>query len=313
LSQQETYRNLSKQLSLPVFFQPWWLDMMSPCWDAIVVEENGTVNAVWPFTLEKKMGFTLIRNPLLTPYLGPLFFLPSKEKVFGRWNQEDRIFQEFWKQLPALDFMEVMCVPGYHNFLPFHQNGFSHTQRITYHIDLNSSEENILQGMKSSQRAHIKQAAQDLIIEEGTAYLNEFCARHKNTFQRKEKRYLYSPAFLKKIIDTSIAQQAGMMLTALHADGGFAAGIFTVYDGNVIYLLLSAVNTERIHNGAVSLLIFEAMKRAKERNIKTFDFEGSMDAGIESFFRSFGGQRLFYLSCTKYNSKLWQMKRAMIG
>ena len=86
--------------------------MMSPCWDAIVVEENGTVNAVWPFTLEKKMGFTLIRNPLLTPYLGPLFFLPVKEKVFGRWNQEDRMFQEFWKQLPAFDFMEVM-VDGY--------------------------------------------------------------------------------------------------------------------------------------------------------------------------------------------------------
>lgn len=286
---------------------------MSKNWAAIIVEEKGVVNAIWPYTVERKMGFTLMRNPLLTPYLGPLFFLPEKEKAFGRWNQEDRIFQEFWKQLPRYDFFEVMCLPGYNNFLPFHQKGFTYTQRITYHIDLSNTEEQILQGMKSNQRAHIKQAILDLNFEEGTNHLKDFCKHHQHTFQKKDKRYLYSEDFLTKLVATSFENKAGLMLTALHGDGSYAASVFTVYDHETMYLLLSSFNAQNQHNGAVSLLIFEAIKKAKGMGLKTFDFEGSMDAGIESFFRSFGGQRVPYLSCTHYNSKLWQWKRMLLG
>ena len=313
MSQQEIYRTLSKQLALPVFFRPWWMDMMSANWDAIVIKEKEEVVAVWPYSFEQKMGFQLLRNPLLTPYLGPQFFLPQKEKAFGRWNQEDRIYQQFWQQLPQWDFFEVMCLPGYNNFLPFHQKGFSHTQRITYHIDLTASEDVMLQGMKSNQRNHIKQAAQDLKVMEGTAYLKEFCLHHQQTFQRKDKRYLYSEPFLTKLIQTSMAETSGLMLTALHDDGSFAASVFTVYDHDTMYLLLSSFNAQKLHNGAVSLLIFEAIKKAKSLGLKTFDFEGSMDVGIEGFFRSFGGQRVPYLCCTQYNSRLWKWKRSLLG
>lgn len=313
MSQKEKYRVLSSKLSLPLFFQPWWLDVVSSSWDVAMVEEHGAVTAVWPYNLDRKMGLTILRQPLLTPYLGPVFFLPAKEKPFGRWNQEDKLYKELWKQLPPWDFFEVECLPGYNNFLPFHHNGFAHSQRLTYILDLTPSEEELFAKMKSSQRSHIKQAAQELTIQNSEVSVDEFYSLYQNTFQRKGKQHFVSKKLFHKIITASANNSAGLLLSAKYADDTTAATIFACYDAECMYLLLSAVNAGKIHTGAVPMLIWEAIKKAKAFGLKKFDFEGSMDAGIEGFFRSFGGQRVPYLICTSYRSRVWKWKRALLG
>ncbi|RYZ50909.1 MAG: GNAT family N-acetyltransferase [Sphingobacteriales bacterium] len=313
MSEQSRYRELAGQLSLPVFFQPWWLDITSPGWDAVIVEEEGEVRAAWPYGTEQKAGFRIMRNPPMTPYLGPLFFLPPKEKVFGRWNQEDAIFEAFWKKLPRWDFFEVLALPGYDNFLPFHQAGFSVTMRLTYHLNLSQPAETLLDNMKSGHRNHIRKAAKDLKIEDGLPLLPRFYTLNRATLERKGKKYFFDQQVFTELISTACARRSGLVQAALHPNGEVAAMVFTCYDEHTMYLLLSAANPDAIHNGAVALLIWDAILKAKEMGLKTFDFEGSMDKGIETFFRGFAGERKSYLSCTSQPSGIWKLKRALLG
>ncbi len=43
--------------------------------------------------------------------------------------------------------------------------------------------------------------------------------------------------------------------------------------------------------------------------LRTFDFEGSMDEGVERFFRTFGGERALYMVLHKNDSLLWKVKQ----
>lgn len=313
MSDKAIYQRLSEEQPLPLFFRPWWLDMSGHDWHGAVVEEKGNIQAVWPYTTEKKAGVTIVRNPLMTPYLGPYFLLPEYGSLNKALNREDKIFEAFWELLPNRGFFEVQCLPGYNNFLPFHQKGFAHSQRVTYRIDLTKPEEDIYAAFDTSKKRHIKNAGEELVIEDVVKQVDVFYELHKETLTGKGKKYPYSRSFFTKLINTSADKDAGLMLTAKHSSGETAAMMFTVYDHETMYLLISAANKKAIHNGAVSLLVWEAIKKAKAMGLKIFDFEGSMDKGIEAFFRSFGGARVSYLSCTRNDSTLWKLKKAVLG
>jgi hypothetical protein len=313
LSKQTKYRKLSEQLQLPLFFQPWWLDMVSDEWKAVVTEQDGNVQAVWPYSMEKKAGVSIIRNPLMTPYLGPYFFLPGNLKQSKRFTKEDEIYKAIWKQFSDWDFFDVQCLPDYNNFLPFQHEGFTHTQKITYEVDLTQTEEEILNGMDEGKRRHIRKAAKELTITDGLPFLEQFYHLHKDTFVRKGKKYPCSQKLFKKIITTSIEHKAGNLSAAVNAKGELNALLFVVYDHEKMYLLISAVNQDVLHHGAMVMLVWEAMKLGKKLKLKTFDFEGSTDPGVELYFRNFGGERKTYLSCTCNRSKLWKLKRALLG
>ena len=59
---------------IPVFSQDWWLD--AACghdWDVCIVEKDNQVVASMPYMVEKKYGFISLKQPRLTPRLGPWF------------------------------------------------------------------------------------------------------------------------------------------------------------------------------------------------------------------------------------------------
>lgn len=313
MSSLQTYRDLSEQHPLPLFFRTWWLEMTGADWDAAIVQEDGVVKAIWPYTREKKAGINIIRNPLLTPYLGPLFFLSPDLKPNKRFTKEDKLYKKLWAQMPDWDFFDVQCLPGYNNFLPFHHQGFDHTQKITYHISLEQDEGVIFSSLKSSERNHIRQAERELEIIDAAGYIDLFYELHKDTLTRKGEKYPYTSDYFKNLIDTTVKNNAGLNLAVRNSKGEICAAIHAVHDHRTMYLLLSATNKLAMHTGAIALLIWAAIRSAKQMGLEIFDFEGSMDPGIEMFFRSFGGERLTYLSCTSNRSKVWKLKRALLG
>ena len=84
--------------------------------------------------------------------------------------------------------------------------------------------------------------------------------------------------------------------------------VWQVWDDNCSYYFMGGQNPEAGGYKAMSLLLWHGMKEAKKRGQKTFDLEGSMDEGVERFFRSFGGTRALYLILHKNESLLWKMK-----
>ncbi len=299
---------------LPVFFQPWWLDIVSDNWHIALAERDGQLEGVWPYALDKKLGFRIIRNPLLTPYLGPFFFYPAHHlsaSDLGQFEQE--VFDRLWQQFPSWDSFDLEATTAFSNDSLLTQKGFSCTPKITYENDLTPEEAQLLTAMNSNHRNLIRQAESRHEIVTGAAYIPGLLQLHRATFQRKNKPYPFDAAQTEKLIRQSIVQNAGMLFATRDAAQNITANIFTVWDQEKMYLLLSTTEPATAHPGAVRLLIWHAMKVAKQKGLRIFDFEGSMDPGIAAFFSRFGGSRKTYLCFTKHQSLLWQWKKALLG
>jgi hypothetical protein len=298
---------------LPLFFQPWWLDAVCKTWDIAIQEKDGQIAALFPYQVEKKAGLTLLRNPPLTPYLGPLFLL-QHEQMQAQWDFEEKMLEQLWQQFPKWDFFQVETRPGFQNFLPFHQKGFSNTNRLTYYLDLQQPEEALFANIHSRRRNYIRKAEKEIVIEvEAHPNIDLLVSWHRQAFKQKKQYYPFSAALVDRLIRSSNREKASLFLTAKDVSGNPLAMLWTPFDSEKTYHLLSAYNPQQPVKGLMDLLTWTAVKAARQRGQMIYDFEGSMEPGIESFFRKFGGQRKTYLSFQQNRSMLWRLKRALLG
>jgi lipid II:glycine glycyltransferase (peptidoglycan interpeptide bridge formation enzyme) len=314
MNNKATYRSLPElQQQLPVFFQPWWLDLVSKHWDVALADNNGVITGVWPFAIDTKIGLKLVRNPLLTPYQGPLFFYPEQLTEEQKANFEQATFQQLWQQIPRWDSFDIEAGLSFTNRALFSQKGLDVIDHITYEIDLQQPEEKLFSAFHTNHRSLIKQALLHNKVVEGETSLSKLLALHKETFSRKKKPYPFHSDMIEKLVTESLKREAGNLFATIDEENNITACIFTVWDSDKMYLLLSTVDLEHAHPGAVRLLIWQAIKAARDKGLKIFDFEGSMDPGIEAFFRRFGGARKTYLYASKNKSLLWKIKKTILG
>lgn len=313
MTHKATYSASAQLQQLPLFFQPWWLDTVCSSWEVALVQEQGNIVAVLPYQVEKKSGLVIIRNPDMTPYLGPFFFYPATLTAQEKPAWEDKVLQDLLAQLPRYDSCNVLCLPGFNNMLGFHRKGFTNTSLITYHIDLTQPETALYTALHKNHRSLIKQAQPLHTLTEGASYLHGLLELHYGTFSRKNKKYTYSQRFLSRMIEVCLQQGKGKILAAQDEAGRMVATLFVAWDEHTMYLLISAVAKDNAHQGVVRLLIWEAIRQAKAMGLQVFDFEGSMDPGIEPFFRRFGGSRQYYLYCIHHRSLIWKIKRTLLG
>lgn len=305
------YKEWLLQHPVPLFFQPWWLDIVSKNWHVVVTTIDENSIGIWVYTLEKKIGVSIIRNPLLTPYLGPYLKIDPKLSAAKKLHTEEKLISSLMKALPQWDFIDVLCLPSFKNFFSLHLYGLKNTQRLTYHIDLTQETEQLFLSIEAKQRSAIRQAERELQLEDATPYISIFYQYHQQTLQSKGKPYPYSKNLYHNIIKHSIDRKQAFFKAAKNQHGEITAMVFAPYDHHSMYLLLTATNKETRHSGAVAYLIWQAVVFAKAHGLKIFDFEGSMDGGIEKFFRSFGGSRTSYIQATSNQSKLWKLKELM--
>jgi len=314
LDHKALYQTIADQL--PVFFRPWWLDAVcAGSWDVVLSQdEQGNVLAVLPYQVEQKWGLRLLRTPALTPYLGP--YIPASQGMPDgpeRWELEEQQVGLLLAQLPKAAYIQFPTVPGFNQFLPLLHQGFGNTNRITYRIDLRQSEEEILSRMQKRRRRYIRNAEPGLRITDGMPYLQQFFDMHRRTFEKKQQAYRYDPAFLRRLMDIAAAQNASRFWAIVQEDNTPLGMLWVVYDRQNMYQLLSTFSENNTTPAAVSLLTWHAITEAKRMGLATFDFEGSVDPGIEQFFRKFGGDRHGFLVFEKISSPLWKLKKSLLG
>lgn len=293
---------------LPVFFQPWWLDIVSDNWHmAMAPGPDGTIAGLWPMALESRLGLSIARNPLLTPYLGP-FFPQSVADA-----EQAKVFETLWQQLPHWDSFDMDTTVAFNRADLLRQKDMDVAKKITFEIDLAPGEEELWRAMNSNHRNLIRQAEAGHSVIEGAEQTARLLQLHRETFSRKNKPYPFVPAMIDRLVQRSKEQKSGSMWYLQDAEGQITATIFTVWDRQKMYLLLSATEPETAHPGAVRLLIWHAIRAARQKGLSVFDFEGSMDPGIAAFFRRFGGSQKTYLCASRNRSLLWKVKKKLLG
>ncbi len=311
--QKQRYRSICAQHpDMLVFAQPWWLEAVCEYWDAAIVKNGDRIKGVWAYPVERKMGVGLLRTPKLTPYTGPQVFYPADMKASGRDGYEHDTIAELLKLLPETAVWDMALQPGLKQAGLFSNNGLHIQARQTFLLDLSPDETTLFANFKETTRRNIKQAEKDCVITSDPASLPLLYQYHKQTLGKKEKGIAHTEKELNELLAASIKNNAGNIYVA--TQGSKIEGIaWYVWDARCCYFLMGARNPDAESHKAMSLLHWQAIKDAKKMGQQYFDFEGSMDAGVERFFRSFGAGRELYMVLHKNNSMLWKAKRALLG
>lgn len=166
--------------------------------------------------------------------------------------------------------------------------------QTTLLIDLSLSEENILRQMKAKGRYNIRLAKKKNVIVKASNDVSAFYKLLKDTWDR-DKFGGHNENFYKKMLE-SLDEKAKLYL-AYYNDEVIAGGIFTFVSGTAVYYYGASSNKHR-NLMAPYLVQWEAIKTAKDRSCKFYDFlgiapEGKENGhaweGVTSFKKKFGG------------------------
>jgi hypothetical protein len=293
-----------------LFMQPWWLNATG-AWDVCFARRNGRIIGAMPFALKKSRGFTLIGMPVQTHHLRIWMDKPPDISEHKWLTREKQIIWLLVDDLPKYTFFSMVFEgDSFSNWLPFHWRGFRQEMRYTFIIDreMYESEDH---GANRNLRRNIRDAQADLELsrEIDLPTFQKLCA---STFQRQGKKVPYSLNLLESL-DTAIAQHdAGIRLCAQDKNGKPIAASWLLWDADKAYYFMAGDVEEGRLSGASILLCHEAIRIAfEERQVRVFDFCGSMIEPITEIRRQFGAKPMGLMKIFKARWKLLDMAYAL--
>lgn len=278
-----TFVDSSPQGSL--FSKTWYLDAIGVTYKILVVERGEDICAgmilsnwkgLWTFgPMQKYTGI------LFTNFDGGAYAIGTNQRAAVKLLLE---------QARGLGTFDYFFHPTYTDWLLWYQAGFKETTYYTYRIGLtDKTDEDLINLCAPRLRTKIRKAAKDASLEiiEGLEP-DLFYEVNSKTFERQGGKMPISKQLFLKLYKTLAAENNIALYAMKNAQGEISSVLGIAFDKGAAYLLFSGFDNTRKDGGHNELLIYSAICKARSR-VATFDFEGSMLPGIESFYRQFGG------------------------
>ena len=302
MTPKEKYRELCKvEKSIPIFSKDWWMDAVcgEDNWDALIVEKGGEIVASMPVYIKKKFGIKYVTQGKLTQTNGIWIKYPEGQKYSSKLSYEKEVMNEIIDQLEELNvaYFQQNFHYSITNWLPFYWRGFEQSTRYTYVIEDLSDMDKVSSEFSKVVRKNIRKA-EPLANIYSSDDVKKFYAMNIKTFERQGLRMSYPLEFLEKLDDSCKRNDSRKIYFAEDERGNIHTSSYIVWDDISIYQLMSGTDPEFRNSEFKTLLIWEALKFARENN-KKFDFEGSMLEGVEEYFRKFGAIQKPYFAISK--------------
>lgn len=309
MSANKTFYRAHLWKDAPIFHQPFWLDAVAgDAWDVAIISEKDVLKAYYIYAFKKDAtGFQIIM-PKLTQFLGLNYKLPDKS-LRERHNEETELLEQLLQQLPAHGYFESRWHFSFQNWLPFYWNGFHQTTRYTYVLEDLSDPEKLMAQCSDKIRREINKADKKFTVTKSDDVKACYQLLVKN-FQDKHLSLPFDAALLERIYSSCKKNKAGAIWFSKDETGKLAACIFIVWDQKTAYYLIGGKEASFGNSGAMSQLFWHAFLDLRER-VNSFDFEGSMIKGVESYFRSFGGALKGFFELSKINSPVQKLKASL--
>jgi len=299
----EKYRLLCKQHEeIPLFSKAWWLDAVAGenGWDVAIVEKNGDIIAALPYVKKKKLAWTILTLPPLTQNSFLWVKYPPNQKYERRLSYEKEIMFQLIESLPRCHLFNLNFHHSMTNWLPFFWRGFSQTTRYTYIIDNLSDLDHIYTEFHNTVRKNIRKAEKSVEVVTDQD-LEKFYHINKLTFDRQGRKIPYPFELVQRLDEACGVRNCRKIYFAKDDQERIHAAVYIVWDERTAYYLMGGADPKLRNSGAMTLLLWEAMKDVS-RTVEKFDFEGSMMEPIERFFRSFGAKQVPYFKVYKFYS-----------
>jgi lipid II:glycine glycyltransferase (peptidoglycan interpeptide bridge formation enzyme) len=134
----------------------------------------------------------------------------------------------------------------------------------------------------------------------------------RESFNKKVDAYpIEDESIYQRIQDYLVKYDCGEFLEARDQNGELHAMMVWIHDAQSAYYLIGGSASAYKNSGAMSLLMWEAIKKSKLKGIAKFNFEGSMIPSVEKYLRGFGGELTSYSCLIKNKSKSLKVLRKL--
>lgn len=265
-----------------------------------ILNNNNDVIGCFIYYRFRKSFFKFIITPPFSPNID-LFYLNPAESVVGVNSFNKDILSEVATYFDGLgaSYMNINLPDNTIDTQPFTWKGYTSKSRYSYLIDLSLSKEELWNNLSSEKRKSLNKAIKDeLVISETTDYKLVNALIIKSLSRNDKAKNL---EVIQNIL-FSFASSTNSYAFVAYQNGAAVGATFCVIDKTkAIYLFGGSENK---HHGAGVSCMWQSILKAKELNLKYFDFEGSMNISIERYFREFGGKLSPYFCVEKINMGL---------
>jgi lipid II:glycine glycyltransferase (peptidoglycan interpeptide bridge formation enzyme) len=284
MNQQQPYISFIKDKNVSVFATDWWLNAVcgNENWNAIISKKN---NSGFAFHQKNKFFQNAILPSILTPYQP---FINFDEEIIA--------------SISKYNFVELFCKNYTEaDLLLLKKYQFDISYKSNRYLDC-SNLDVVYSNFKPTLKRQIKKAEETLtIVENGN--LNDLFDVCNQVFARQNIALPYTFEQLKSVDDAASINKSRFFLIAYNADNKPCAAIYVVFDQQYCYYLIGGIATEFKNTGAMSLLIWQAIKFANANHL-IFDFCGSTIPSIDKFFSTFNAAQQQILVINKYSNPL---------
>lgn len=288
-----------------IFAEDWWLDAAAPgAWDRVAANWDGEQVGEMTFHLTKKFGLRYLGMPHLTRTMSPRLSPPSSKPATQRLLSQ-AIVGELVAKLPRHDRFERALEPDCPSVQGFVHQNFAVTHMFTFRAPATRTPESILRDAHYEVRRSVNKARRECSVER-THDLDRFIRLHRQAYG---KASLVRYATLERLFSEAAARGQAEILMACMSDKRDVASMILLWDSTTVYTWLLARDGSASHSGASSLLSYEALRFAFERN-RSLDLDGYVTPPVGEFLTKFGLQPVVrpYVNAS---SRLWQALRGM--
>jgi hypothetical protein len=290
-----------------IYHKYHYISALADTWQASVLRNGPQYLAVFPFAMKRKYGIRYTLQPVFAQYWG-ICLAPMNSKISRAFELRKQHIQAVLEKLPRdIRLFEHSFSPAFDYPLPLLWNKYQLTPRYTYQINLDRPIDDVWSEFAENTRRDIRKAEKSKITVQDHDQFDTIMDIGNRSWGNKIKNVKPEEyARLKRVYEHFRESGESYLLTAMADTGEAAAGIlFFVHKDTTIYYF-GGTAPEYKHSGAMSLIIWEAIKKAHAAGYKVFDFDGSMIEPIERFLRGFGAVPVPYLSVKKNRLLVWR-------
>ena len=251
----------------------WYLDIMSPGWDALVDDDY---LSLFPLPRARKYGFSYLATPLFLQQLG--LFTPDGDRK--------KIAEEFLSFMPEFYRLIDLCIGQEASVA-----GYSLTPRYNYELKLGEPYEKLwLNYMTDCRRniniahRHPQEVVDDVKPGELISLFRNNTAARAGVNNNESFRRLHS------LMDHCSASGSGRLLGVRSPKGKLLWGMFVIEIFGRTTMLFTA-GSRKSRELRTSYHVIDYLVRSYAGTAQILDFAGSTVPSIAIFMRSFGGER----------------------
>ena len=269
---------ISKSLNRRVYAFSWYLDLVSPGWEALVEDDY---KCVFPLTCRRKWATSYLAQPYFAQQLG----------IFSPEIIQETHVSDFIRAIPKkFRFAEIHLNATNRNI----SDSWHSVMRINHEAGLSASYEELSGKYAQNTKRNIRKALESGITLSHATGVDELIALFRENFGQKEgKLKAVQYETLRRLILHCIDRKAGYIIGAMSKEGELSAGAFFLFDQARVYFLFAASAPAARENGAMFFLIDRFISENAGKPL-VLDFEGGNEQNLGRFYKSFGAIEVLY-------------------